>query len=160
MVKFALRQQGLMVMRGNPKGVSGIDALIRPDITFVNRQRGSGTRMLLDYHLLNLGITADKIGGYEKEVGTHMAVAASVAAGASDTGLGVMAAANALGLDFIPVAEEQYDLIFNFAADDYRQGLIIDVLHSADFRKEVESLGGYDLCKAGQIFTVKTVSEE
>lgn len=151
LVHMAMRQQGLIVLPGNPKGITGLADLLRPEVTFINRQRGSGTRMLLDYQLGQAGFSFDQIFGYEKEVGTHMAVAASVMAGSADTGLGVQAAAEALGLDFIPVAQEQYDLLLNFADDDERLALIIETLQSAEFRHEVESLGGYDLSEAGKV---------
>jgi len=149
LVHLAMRQQGLMVMPGNTKGITGLGDLLRADISFVNRQRGSGTRMLLDYELGKCNIDAKQIAGYEKEVGTHMAVAASIAAGTADTGLGVQAAAVALGLEFIPVAQEQYDLLLNFAADDERLHAILEILQTAEFRREVESLGGYDLSNSG-----------
>ena len=152
-VHFAMRQQGLMVKPGNSKGIAGLGDLVRTDISFINRQRGSGTRMLLDYELRKYNIDAQQITGYEKEVGTHMAVAASIATGAIDTGLGVQAAAEALGLGFIPVAQEQYDLLLNFAADDKRLQTILDILQSAEFRREVESLGGYDLSNAGKVLS-------
>jgi len=151
LVHFAMRQQGLMVMPGNEKGIVGLGDLLRNDISFINRQRGSGTRMLLDYELAQCGIDGKQIAGYEKEVGTHMAVAASIAAGAVDVGLGVQAAAVALGLDFIPVAQEQYDLLLNFDADDERLHAILHILQTPEFRCEVESLGGYDLKNAGKI---------
>lgn len=151
LVHLAMRQQGLMVMPGNEKGITGLGDLVRTDISFINRQRGSGTRMLLDYELGKCNIDAKQIAGYEKEVGTHMAVAASIAAGTADTGLGVQAAAVALGLNFIPVAEEQYDLLLNFTADDERLHAILDILQTAEFRSEVESLGGYDLRNAGKV---------
>jgi len=154
LVHMAMRQQGLMVMPGNPKKIAGLADLARPDITFVNRQRGSGTRMLLDYDLVKAGIGPEQIAGYEKEVGTHMAVAATVAAEAADAGLGVQAAALALGLDFIPVASEQYDLLLNFPPDDDREKAIIAILESAEFRNEVESWGGYDLSGAGRTIAV------
>lgn len=155
MVHLAMRQQGFMVIPGNPKGIEGFADLVRPEITFINRQRGSGTRMLLDYQLKKAGINGGEILGYEKEVGTHMAVAATVKAEAADTGLGVQAAAVALGLDFIPAAQEQYDLLLNFAADDERLGAIIDILQSDEFRREVEGLGGYDLSGAGKLVAVE-----
>jgi putative molybdopterin biosynthesis protein len=154
LVHLAMRQQGLMVAAGNPRGISGLSCLTRSDVTFINRQRGSGTRMLLDYELGKLGIRPQQINGYEKEVGTHMTVAASIASGTVDAGLGVQAAAGALGLDFIPVAEEQYDLLLNFAPHDERMGLIVNILQSSDFRKDVESLGGYDLSNAGRLVAV------
>jgi len=151
LVHFAMRQQGLMVMPGNEKNIAGLGDLVRTDISFINRQRGSGTRMLLDYQLGKYEIDATQIAGYEKEVGTHMAVAASIAAGTVDTGLGVQAAAVALGLDFIPVAEEQYDVLLNFSPDDERLHAILDILQTAEFRSAVEALGGYDLRNAGKV---------
>lgn len=151
LVHFAMREQGLMVKKENPKGIRTLADLWQPGIRFVNRQRGSGTRMLLDYELKKAGISGQTINGYEKELGTHMAVAASVAAGVADVGLGVQAAAQALGLAFIPVAEEQYDLLLNFAAGDPRLALILEVLESTEFRQEVESWGGYDLRGAGNL---------
>ena len=151
LVHFAMRQQGLMIMPDNSKVIEGLDDLSRSDIRFINRQRGSGTRMLLDYELGKRGIDAKQISGYEKEVGTHMAVAASIAAGTADVGLGVQAAAVALGLKFIPVAQEQYDLLLNFPVDDEHLYIILDILQTAEFRQEVEALGGYDLSNAGKV---------
>ena len=154
LVHLAMRQQGLMVAAGNPRNIAGLQCLSRSDVTFINRQRGSGTRMLLDYELNKLGIAGTQINGYEKEVGTHMTVAASVASGSIDAGLGVQAAAKALGLDFIPVASEQYDLLMNFAPHDERMAFIIQILQSPEFRSEVEALGGYDLIHAGKLVAV------
>jgi putative molybdopterin biosynthesis protein len=151
LVHLAMRQQGLMVMPGNGKNILGLSDLVRPDITFINRQRGSGTRMLLDYEMNKGGLLTSQIVGYEKEVGTHMAVAASIAAGTVDTGLGVKAAALAVGLDFIPIAEEQYDLLLNFPPEDERLQAILLILQSDEFRREVEALGGYDLRQAGKL---------
>lgn len=150
LIHLAMRQQGLMVMPGNAKNITGLGDLVRPDVTFINRQRGSGTRMLLDYEMSKAGLNCNQVTGYEKEVGTHMAVAASIAAGTVDTGMGVQAAALALGLDFIPVAQEQYDLLVNFPPQDKRLQAIIDILQTAEFRQEVEGLGGYDLQDAGE----------
>lgn len=154
LIHLAMRQQGLLVAPGNPRRIEGLACLTRPELTFINRQRGSGTRMLLDYELARLGIDTQKINGYEKEVGTHMTVAASIAAGTVDAGMGVQAAAQALGLDFLPLAAEQYDLLMNFAPHDDRMALIIQVLQSAEFRQEVEALGGYDLSNAGKLIAV------
>ena len=154
LIHLAMRQQGLLVAPGNPRRIEGLACLTRPELTFINRQRGSGTRMLLDYELARLGIDTKKINGYEKEVGTHMTVAASIAAGTVDAGVGVQAAAQALGLDFLPLAAEQYDLLMNFAPHDDRMALIIQVLQSAEFRQEVEALGGYDLSNAGKLIAV------
>ena len=154
LIHLAMRQQGLLVAPGNPRQIQGLACLTRPDLTFINRQRGSGTRMLLDYQLACLKMDARRINGYEKEVGTHMTVAASIASGTVDAGMGVQAAAQALGLDFLPVAAEQYDLLMNFAPHDDRMALIIQVLQSAEFRQEVEALGGYDLSNAGKLIAV------
>lgn len=154
LIHLAMREQGLMVLPGNPKGISGLNDLIRADVEYVNRQRGAGTRMLLDYQLGKMGLDYSVVAGYEKEVGTHMAVAATIVAGAADTGMGIRAAASALGLEFIPVGQERYDLILNFAAGDERAELIIKVLQSEEFRQQVEALGGYDLSKAGELLAV------
>jgi putative molybdopterin biosynthesis protein len=151
LVHLAMREQGLMVLPGNPKNIQGLSDLVRADIKYVNRQRGAGTRMLLDYQLKKMDIDSSSIDGYEKEVSTHMAVAATIVGGSADAGMGIRAAAKALGLDFIPVAQEQYDLILNFAPNDERLVLIIKVLQSAEFRQQVETLGGYDLKDAGKL---------
>lgn len=158
LVHLAMRQQGLMVAAGNPKEIRGLSCLTRPDVTFVNRQRGSGTRMLLDYELKKQGLTGADIAGYEKEVGTHMTVAASVASGTVDAGLGVLAAAKALGLEFLPVAAEQYDLLLNFEPHDECLELLLEVLRSDAFRADVEALGGYDLSDAGAILAEQSGS--
>lgn len=150
LVHFAMREQGLMVLPGNPKNILGLGDLARPEVQYVNRQRGAGTRMLLDYQLKKMNIEPTTIDGYDKEVSTHMAVAATIAGGSADAGMGIRAAAKALGLDFIPVAQEQYDLILNFSPDDERLALIIKILQSTEFRQQVEALGGYDLQLAGE----------
>ncbi|MCW2278196.1 molybdopterin biosynthesis protein [Heliophilum fasciatum] len=155
LIHLALRQQGLIVPPGNPLGIHSLADLTRPGLTFVNRQRGSGTRMLLDKELGKANIDGCQINGYEKEVATHMAVAASVLSGTADAGLGVQAAAQALGLAFIPIAQEQYDLLLNFSPDDERLQAIIEILHTMEFRREIEALGGYSLCKAGETVQVQ-----
>jgi len=151
LVHMAMRRQGLIVAPGNPKNINGLADLARKDVLYVNRQRGSGTRMLLDYEMMKNNIPISQISGYEKEVSTHMAVAASVSAETADAGLGVLAAANALGLDFITVADEQYDLLLNFAPDDIRLQWILDILQDAEFRRDVEALGGYDMNDSGRV---------
>ena len=154
LVHLAMRDQGLMVLPGNPKEIQGLGDLVRSDIEYVNRQRGAGTRMLLDYQLQKMNIESSKIVGYDKEVGTHMAVAATIAGGSADTGMGIRAAAKALGLDFIPVGQERYDLILNFSPEDERPALIIKILQSPEFRQQVEALGGYDLTDAGKLIAL------
>jgi putative molybdopterin biosynthesis protein len=146
------RQQGLLVQQGNPKAIAALADLARSDITFVNRQAGSGTRVLLDYQLQNLHLDGRAIHGYEREEFTHMAVAVAIASGLADVGLGIQSAAHALHLDFIAVGEEQYDLLFlrSFFESDGGANLL-DVVGSAGFRQAVEALGGYDASHSGEI---------
>ena len=149
------RDQGLIIQKRNPKEVKGIGDLKRDDITFVNRQPGSGTRILFDYKLKEMGIDPARISGYENEEYTHMNVAVSVLNGMSDVGLGIMAAARALDLDFIPVIKEQYDLVIPSSfVDDPKIELIIGVARSREFRKRVKELGGYNPAKSGDLWKV------
>lgn len=153
-VNLVLRDQGLIVCPGNPKGIKGVEDLNRDDITFINRQGGSGTRILLDYSLHQLGIDPATIDGYQNEEFTHMAVAVAVLSGTVDTGLGIYAAAKALGLDFIPVVTEQYDLIIPkvyFETEHVR--VLLDIINSSTFKKQVKDLGGYHTDKTGDIIT-------
>ena len=152
LIHLARREQGLIVAQGNPKKIATLKEIVGDDILFINRQRGAGTRMLLDYQIMTQGLDARSIKGYEKEVSTHMAVAASVAAGVVDVGLGIRAAAVALGLDFIPVGYEQYDLLVNLEKEE-ELAMILAILQSSAFRQQVECLGGYDLAAAGQLIT-------
>lgn len=152
LVNMAYRIQGLIVAPGNPRGISGLQDLIRDDVTFINRQSGSGTRVLLDYRLKQEGIDSGQIQGYSREEFTHMAVVATVAGGAADCGLGVWSAAQALGLDFIPVAEERFDLcIVKEFLDLPHVQAMLEVLQSDDFRTQVTDLGGYNLRDCGKI---------
>ena len=155
LVHLAMREQVLMVAPGNPKKINGLADLARTGIEFINRQRGSGTRILLDFQLKKMGICTETISGYDKEAGTHMAVAAMIADGVVDAGMGIQGAAKAFGLETIPIAHEQYDLLLNFLPDDPRLHHIIAILQSADFRREVEALGGYDLSSAGKILMIR-----
>ncbi|MCI0398280.1 MAG: molybdopterin biosynthesis protein [Chloroflexi bacterium] len=151
LVTLAGREQGWIVPRGNPKGISGWADAANPEVEIVNRQRGAGTRVLLDYHLEQLGIRPETVQGYEREEYTHLAVAAAVASGAADAGLGVRAAARALGLDFVPLAHEQYDLVIPqvyYESDLLRP--LLDLLHDPAFRAAVAALPGYDVRPMGQ----------
>ena len=152
LVNFVYRQQGLIVSRGNAKGITGIEDLARDDVIFMNRQAGSGTRVLLDYRLAELNIDPASIKGYEQEEFTHMSVAVSVLSGAVDTGLGIYAAARALDLDFIPVVTEEYDLVIPeaFLGDEKIQ-LMLEVVESQHFKQLVHRLGGYDTSKTGSV---------
>ena len=152
LVNLVGRVQGLMVPPGNPKRVRSLEDLARPDVEFVNRQRGSGTRVLLDYKLTGMGTSASAIQGYEREEYSHLAVAAAVASGSADTGLGILSASRALGLDFVPLLTERYDLAVpkeHFETELLRP--LLDLLNDPDFRREVEDLGGYDTADMGEI---------
>lgn len=152
LVNLVHREQGLIVAPGNPKGIQGISDLVKPGVSFVNRQRGAGTRILLDLELKRLGISEDQISGYEHEEYTHMGVAASVANSVADVGLGIRSAARALGLDFVPVAWERYDLLMT---KEFLHSSLMDkllsIISSSEFKGQVESLGGYDLSQSGQV---------
>lgn len=146
------REQGLMVVKGKPKGLSGLQDLARNDITFVNRQRGAGTRILLDYHLEKSGIAAETVNGYEHEEYTHLAVAAAVASGRADCGLGIPAAAQALGLDFIPLYHEQYDLVIPLEhAQSSLVSPLFDIMQDREFKQEISALPGYDISRMGNL---------
>ena len=152
LVNLVFRDQGLMVKRGNPKGIKGIEDLAREDISFINRQAGSGTRILLDYRLGQIGINPAQIDGYQHEEFTHMAVAVAVLSGTADTGLGIYAAAAALDLDFIPVVTEQYDLIIpSTHFESVNIQLLLETINTGEFRDRVEALGGYNTQKTGAI---------
>ncbi len=149
---FVGRTQGLIVRRGNPKRLHDLADLARPDVAFINRQRGAGTRVLLDYKLAQAGIDPAAIQGYERVEFTHLAVAAAVQSGAADCGLGILAAARALGLDFIPLFEEQYQLII--PRRHYESELLaplLDIIRSPDFCSAVAALGGYDVSAMGEV---------
>ncbi len=150
---LVLRDQGLIVARGNPKEIKGINDLTRDDISFINRQAGSGTRVLFDFKLEQLGIKGEAIDGYDHEEFTHMAVAVDVLSGAADCGMGIFAAAKALDLDFIPMEREQYDLIIPSAMLDIPNiQVVFDTIRSQNFRERVLALGGYDPSKSGQLW--------
>jgi molybdenum cofactor synthesis domain-containing protein len=152
LINLAWRQQGLMVAPGNPKHIRTIGDLTRPDLSFINRQRGAGTRLLLDYLLQEQGLKPEAVKGYEREEYTHMAVAVNVYSGTADVGLGIMAAAQALGLDFIPLLPERYDLVVPLATyDDPRFQTLLAVIRSQEFQEAAENLGGYDLKDCGKI---------
>lgn len=152
---LVVRDQGLIIQRGNPRQVRGIGDLTRDDLSFVNRQPGSGTRILFDYKLQEMGIDPSQIRGYDNEEYTHMNVAVAVLNGMADVGLGIMAAAKALDLDFIPVLSEQYDLVVPSPfVNDHKIQLLISVARSKEFRNRVEALGGYNPEKSGALWKV------
>ena len=151
-VTLAHRLQGLIVPKGNPKDVVSLRDLAREDIAFVNRQRGSGTRMLLDYRLKQHGLSPEQIRGYEREEYTHLAIAAAVAAGSADAGLGINSAARALDLGFVPLLTERYDLVIprELYESDLLQPLL-SLIRGDELRRGVDALGGYDTAEMGRV---------
>jgi len=150
-VRLTHREQGLIVAPGNPLGLAGIHDLARPGLRFVNRQRGAGTRVLLDQRLASQGIAPERVDGYAREEHTHLAVAAAVAAGRADCGLGVLAAARAFELGFVPVAKEPYDLVLERETlEDELLSPLWRLLDSGEFARSVEALGGYDTAEMGR----------
>ena len=152
LLRFVGRVQGLMTPAGNPKNLHSLQDLTRPDMLFVNRQRGAGTRVLLDYELKKLGIGRRQVQGYERQEYTHLAVAAAVKSGTADCGLGILAAARALDLDFVPLFNERYDLVI--PQEYYAGDLLAPLLHvarSPEFAATVQALGGYDTEGIGEV---------
>ena len=150
-VRLVHRDQGLLVPPGNPRGVTGLEDVAGGELSYVNRQRGAGTRVLLDQELRRLGADPDTIPGYAREEPTHLAVAAAVAAGRADCGLGIHAAAQAFGLDFVPIAREPYDLVVDAASlTDPLLAPLWELMESTDFRTAVHALGGYSTEEAGR----------
>lgn len=148
LVTFAQREQDLMVLPGNPAGIGGLDDLTR--VRFVNRQRGSGTRLLLDYELKQRGIESSAVGGYEREEYTHLGVAVAVKTGIADCGLGVRSAATALGLDFVPVGWERYELVIPEAHWGHAGvGRMIEVLQGEGFKAALGAVPGYAVGETG-----------
>ena len=145
-IRLVHREQGLIVAAGNPLGIDGLDDL--PRLRYVNRQRGAGTRVLLDHELDKAGIDPATVSGYEREEPTHLAVAAAVAAGRADAGLGVMAAARAFGLDFVPVAREPFDLVMR--PGEPAVAPLLALMQDLEFREQVEAMGGYSTTETGR----------
>lgn len=149
-VRLAHREQGLILPPGNPRGVTGLADLADGRLSYVNRQRGAGTRMLLDHELSRLGVDPGEVQGYAREEPTHLAVAAAVAAGRVDCGLGILAAARAFGLDFVPVAKEPYDLVLDVASlEDPLLAPLWQLLAAPGFHDSIAALGGYDTAESG-----------
>jgi molybdate-binding protein/DNA-binding transcriptional regulator YhcF (GntR family) len=151
-VHLAYRIQGLMYARGNPKNIKGILDLKRPDIVFVNRQKGAGTRVLLDIQIRQLGIHPHEIKGYDREMDTHLAVGMAISHGEADVALGIEAAARSCKLDFLPLFRERYDLVM--PRDNYRSELcapFLSTVISDEFREVVNKVGGYDTSQTGTV---------
>jgi putative molybdopterin biosynthesis protein len=149
-VRLVHREQGLIVAAGNPLAIDAIEDVARADVRYINRQRGAGTRVLLDHELSRRDIPADAVNGYTREEHTHLAIAAAIAAGRADAGLGIMAAARAFGLDFVPVTREPYDLVLTTdTLENAVTAPLWALLDDPEFRGAVEGLGGYDPAEMG-----------
>jgi len=155
LIKCVKRIQGFMVPKGNPNNIKGFSDLADNKLKFVNRQRGSGTRLLLDFNLKKLNISARDIIGYEREEFTHLSVGAAVAAGDADCGLGVYSAAIMMGLDFIPICHEEYDIALPTKYLELSMVKeFLEVLKSSEFKRELDRLGGYDYSDIGNIIRI------
>ena len=154
-IVLAYRKQGLIIKSGNPKGIKDLDDLLRMDVVFCNRQRGSGTRVLLDYHLKNQGIKSSEIRGYEQEEFTHMGVASAVISGRADCGLGIAAATEVYDLKFIPLFEERYDLVVNNNEENSDLlGPLFEALKDQVLVNELSKVKGYDLNPLGNVVEI------
>ncbi|HTE86274.1 MAG TPA: molybdopterin biosynthesis protein, partial [Dehalococcoidia bacterium] len=151
LVNLSYRDQGLIVPKGNPKQIQTLEDLTRREVRLVNRQRGSGTRVLLDYELKQRGIDPESVVGYVREEFTHMAVAAAVMSGAADVAIGILGAARALDLEFVPLLRERYDLVIpRLHYDSALLEPLLGVVRSDEFRTAVEALGGYGVEDMGK----------
>ncbi len=152
-IHLACRLQGFYVAKGNPKSIKGWEDLKRKELTIINREKGSGTRVLLDEHLRKLGISAKNIKGYERESTSHLAIASTVARGGADIGIGnEKSGLQVKGIDFIPLQSERYELVIK--KEDIEKApyqAVLEILRSQEFKMELEGIGGYDLTDIGKI---------
>lgn len=155
-VHLACRWQGLYVAKNNPKSIHSWEDLKRPELSIINREKGSGTRVLLDEHLKKMGISPAKLNGYTREVFSHLAVASIVARGEADFGLGnEKTALQVQEIDYIPLQKERYDLVIRKEdLDKPPFTAVLEIIRSPEFRAELEGLGGYDLQETGKITEV------
>ena len=152
LVNLVYRMQGWMVPPGNPLDIRKVGDIVRTKALFINRQKGAGTRLLFDYLLQQENISPSEIPGYYREEYSHLNVAAAIAAGTAQVGLGILSAARAYSLDFVPVGEERYDLLMT--KDFYHSPLgktLLKVINDPVFQQEVEALGGYSMRDAGKV---------
>jgi molybdate-binding protein len=155
-VTFANWEEGFIVKAGDRKAINGVADLARKDVGLVNREEGSGARQLLDRRLAKEGIASSDVNGYDRIAGTHLEVARLVAEGAADVGLGVRSAAELMGLRFIPLQEERYDLVIptRYLTEHPGLSMFLDTIVSRPFRAEIEALGGYDTRHTGKLLDV------
>jgi putative molybdopterin biosynthesis protein len=160
-VRFVSREQGFIIAKGNPKSISNFNDLTRKDVQFVNRQKGAGTRFLLDSMLSRNGIDPAKINGYSNEEWNHLSTASYISRGMADVAFGIQSAASHLGLDFIPVAKEQFDLVFRFTNDN-KENLtrLINYLQSPNFKSSLTDLEGYEIEELGNVIYQTSKMEE
>ncbi len=152
LVNLAYRMQGWIVPRGNPDGIETVGDLAGSGVSFINRQKGAGTRILFDHLLQEAGLSPDRIYGYEREEHTHLNIAAAVAAGTARAGLGILPAARAFNLDFVPLVEERYDLLMNESFYNSREAeTLFKIIADPGFQEKVEAMGGYSMRDAGQV---------
>nr|WP_286673859.1 MULTISPECIES: helix-turn-helix transcriptional regulator [unclassified Clostridium] len=153
LINLAYRRQGFYVAKGNPHNITTWDDLIKSDISIVNREKGSGTRVLLDEKLRLYNVEGESIKGYNFEQSSHLAVASSIAVGDGDLGIGIEKVAHQVSeIDFVPIQEERYDLIIKKSFLKYPlYKLIIEIIQSKEFKKEIKGLGEYDLRDTGKI---------
>jgi molybdate-binding protein len=151
-VTFASWQQGVMVKKGNPKHLRGVEDFARKDITIINREAGAGARLLLDQKLAAAGLTSRQVNGYQRVAGSHLDVARLIAEGRADAGIGTPAVAHLRGLDFVELQTERYDLVIPTPYVSLHRGVadLLDMMTSRTFRAEVEALGGYDMRETGK----------
>ena len=156
-VNLFYRELGFVTAKGNPLRIGKFEDLARKGVRFVNRQAGSGTRLLLDHHLEKEGIPSDRIAGYDEDVSTHIEVGLAVLSGGADTGIATAAVSSLLGLDFVSITRERFDMICDQSIFFQKEvQALVEVLNGDVFRKRVENLGNYDFKSAGRILYVKS----
>lgn len=152
-IHLACRLQGFYVAKGNPKGITGWEDLKRKNLTIINREKGSGTRVLLDEHLRLLGIPSANINGYNRESTSHLTIASTVARGGADIGMGnEKTSLQVKGIDFIPLQTERYEIVIK--KEDLGKApfqAVLEILRSSSFKMELEGIGGYDLTDLGKL---------
>lgn len=160
-MRLASREQGMIVAKGNPKDITGVKDLARTDVTIVNRQKGAGTRFLLDSFLANEKLEPTNVKGYENEEWTHLGAAAHISRGTADAAFGIRCAASQLGLDFIPLTREQFDLVFRWTPGN-KEALqhLIDLIQLTNFKDSIADLDGYDAEEFGNIIYGNHSTEE
>jgi len=155
-VNLFFRELGFVTAPGNPLGILGFEDLVREGVRFVNRQPGSGTRLLLDHHLGKAGISPERISGYGEEVFTHIEIGLAVLSGSTDTGIATAAVSSLLGLDFVPITKERFDMILDQSVF-FQKGVqaLMETLTGDAFKRRVENLGSYDFRSSGRILYAK-----